>query len=51
MAGVEAFQRELAAKQYRHLRPGVERMPWGRVMEVIDPSQNRIRFCEPDPAD
>jgi catechol 2,3-dioxygenase-like lactoylglutathione lyase family enzyme len=49
MNGVDAFQRELAGRPYKYMKPGVERMPWGKVMEVVDPSQNRIRFCEPDP--
>jgi uncharacterized glyoxalase superfamily protein PhnB len=47
--GVEALHRELTAKSYRYLRPGVERAPWGaRVMEVTDPFGNRIRFNEDD---
>ena len=49
MRGIEALHRELAAKAYRYLRPGVERAPWGaRVMEVTDPFGNRIRFSEDD---
>jgi hypothetical protein len=49
MRGVEALHRELTAKNYRYLRPGVERAPWGaRVMEVTDPFGNRIRFNEDD---
>lgn len=49
MRGVEALRRELTAKSYRYLRPGVERAPWGaRVMEVTDPFGNRIRFNEDD---
>jgi len=49
MRGVEALHRELTAKSYRYLRPGVERAPWGaRVMEVTDPFGNRIRFNEDD---
>ena len=45
MRGVEDLHRELTAKAYRYLRPGVERAPWGaRVMEVTDPFGNRIRF-------
>lgn len=49
MRGVEALHRELAARSYRYLRPGVERAPWGaQVMEVIDPFGNRIRFNEDD---
>ena len=49
MRGVETLHRELTAKSYRYLRPGVERAPWGaRVMEVTDPFGNRIRFNEDD---
>ncbi len=51
MRGIEALQRELAAKAYRYLRPGVKQAPWGaRVMEVTDPFGNRIRFNEDDQA-
>ncbi|HJR20529.1 MAG TPA: glyoxalase superfamily protein [Dongiaceae bacterium] len=51
MRGIEALHRELAAKAYRYLRPGVEQAPWGaRVMEVTDPFGNRIRFNEDDQA-
>jgi catechol 2,3-dioxygenase-like lactoylglutathione lyase family enzyme len=46
MHGVHAFQKELVGKDYRFLKPGVEELPWGDVMEVIDPFGNRIRFCE-----
>src|SRR5262245_55188019 len=51
MRGVEALQRELAARNYRYLKPGVERAPWhALVMEVVDPFGNRIRFNEDDSA-
>lgn len=50
MGGVDAFHRELAAKQYRYNKPGIEDQPWGRVLSVTDPFANRIRFCEPLPA-
>lgn len=46
MRGVHAYQKELVGKKYRFLNPGVEELPWGDVMEVIDPFGNRIRFCE-----
>ncbi|MCZ4428351.1 glyoxalase superfamily protein [Agrobacterium sp. SOY23] len=46
MHGVHAYQKELVGKKYRFLNPGVEELPWGDVMEVIDPFGNRIRFCE-----
>ena len=49
MHGIEALQRELATRNYRYLRPGIERAPWNaRVMEVTDPFGNRIRFNEYD---
>ena len=28
------------------MRPGIEEVPWGKEMTVIDPFGNRIRFCE-----
>jgi|SRR5262245_42092762 len=47
MRGVEALQRELAAKDYRYLKPGVEQVPWNaKLMEVTDPFGNRLRFNE-----
>jgi catechol 2,3-dioxygenase-like lactoylglutathione lyase family enzyme len=47
MDGVEALQRELSAKGYPYMRPGVETMPWGMIETgVIDPFGNFIRFCE-----
>ena len=47
LTGLDAFHAELAAKTYSFLRPGIEVQPWGaRVMEVIDPFGNRIRFAE-----
>lgn len=47
MQGVRAFQAELMAKNYRHMKPGLEEAPWGLVTSVTDPFQNRIHFCEP----
>ncbi|MEJ0017175.1 MAG: glyoxalase superfamily protein [Acetobacteraceae bacterium] len=44
--GIEAYWRELTAKDYAYARPGVETVPWGRVMEVADPFGNRLRFCQ-----
>ena len=45
--GLDAFHQELDAKAYRYLRPGIEDAPWGaRVLEIIDPFGNRIRFYE-----
>jgi uncharacterized glyoxalase superfamily protein PhnB len=48
MRGVEAFHHEIAAKGYRYMRPGLEKMPWGTLETgVTDPFGNHIRFCEP----
>jgi catechol 2,3-dioxygenase-like lactoylglutathione lyase family enzyme len=45
--GLEEFHREITAKGYGFLRPGVERTCHdSRCMEVIDPFGNRIRFDE-----
>ena len=42
---LEAFQRELIAKQYKYARPGIGEMPWGtRDMSISDPFGNRLTF-------
>ena len=46
--GLDAYHREITAKGYRHMRPGIGPAPGGeRIMEVIDPFGNRLRFCGP----
>ena len=46
VTGIEAYHRELDAKGYSDMRPGVEKVDWGLEMTVIDPFGNRLRFCE-----
>jgi Glyoxalase superfamily protein len=46
MNGIRRFQQELATKNYTYMKPSIEDLPWGQVMEVIDPFSNRIRFTE-----
>ncbi|PLP60280.1 VOC family protein [Mesorhizobium loti] len=46
MRGIAAFQRELAAKDYRYMKPGLEKVDDRLEVEVIDPFGNRIRFME-----
>jgi hypothetical protein len=47
VAGLEEFHREITAKGYSSMRPGIEVAPWNaKVMEVIDPFGNRLRFNE-----
>lgn len=47
MRGVQALQKELTGKDYANMKPGIEDLPWGKVMSVTDPFSNRIRFTEP----
>ena len=47
MRGVEALHREISAKGYRYMRPGLETTPWGTLETgVIDPFGNLLRFCQ-----
>ena len=47
MTGLEAFHAELATKNYKYLRPGLETTFYGsRSVETTDPFGNRIRFNE-----
>jgi catechol 2,3-dioxygenase-like lactoylglutathione lyase family enzyme len=47
MRGLEEWHRELMAKGYKYMRPGIEKREWGvKEMGVIDPAGNRIRFSE-----
>ena len=48
MSGIEAYNQELLAKQYKYFRPGIVDQEWGtREMHVIDPFGNKLRFAEP----
>lgn len=49
MLGLSDFHAEIIARDYPFNRPGIETMPWGRMMTVIDPFMNTLRFNE-DPA-
>jgi catechol 2,3-dioxygenase-like lactoylglutathione lyase family enzyme len=42
---LDALNAELAAKRYKHCRPGIEELPWGRDMSVKDPFGNRLTFA------
>lgn len=46
MNGIDDFHREISARGYRYFRPGIETLPWGRSMTVIDPFMNTLRFNE-----
>ena len=46
MQDIDALHAELSAKAYAYAKPGVEKVDWGRVLQVADPFGNHIRFCE-----
>ncbi|MGF6569431.1 catechol 2,3-dioxygenase-like lactoylglutathione lyase family enzyme [Paraburkholderia sp. GAS333] len=47
MQDIDAFHDELHTKDYKYGKPGIDVLPWGKVLETTDPFGNRIRFCEP----
>jgi len=47
ITGLELFHKELQAKQYPYLRPGIEDTPWNlKELRLTDPFGNRIIFYE-----
>lgn len=46
MDGLRAFHAELAARDYRYMKPGISTEDWGLEMKVTDPFNNHIRFME-----
>jgi catechol 2,3-dioxygenase-like lactoylglutathione lyase family enzyme len=47
VTGLEAFHRELTAKNYRYYKPGIEDSGHGsRCMTLLDPFGNKLRFDE-----
>ncbi|KAL2784656.1 Glyoxalase/Bleomycin resistance protein/Dihydroxybiphenyl dioxygenase [Aspergillus keveii] len=48
MSGIAEYHRELSAKDYRYMRPGIEEGPakGSQEMGVIDPFGTRITFCQ-----
>lgn len=46
-SGLDDLHRELKAKRYRYMNPGIQTQEWGtREMTVVDPFNNRIVFSE-----
>lgn len=46
MKGIRAFHKELSAKNYRYMKPGLEDEDGRLEVEVTDPFNNHIRFME-----
>src|SRR3989442_12188398 len=47
MTGIDELHRQITAKSYPYLRPGVGLAPWNaKCMELVDPFGNRLRLNE-----
>jgi catechol 2,3-dioxygenase-like lactoylglutathione lyase family enzyme len=44
VSDVKRLHRELHEREYSYARPGIETMPWGLEVAVIDPFANRLVF-------
>lgn len=44
--GIDAYQQELLAKNYKYLRPHISDDPWGRTLVLIDPFKNNLLLLE-----
>ncbi|HWV83099.1 MAG TPA: glyoxalase superfamily protein [Hyphomicrobiaceae bacterium] len=52
MRGIVAFQAELAGKDYRYAKPGLNDAPWdAKTFMLTDPFGNKLTFNEPLKAD
>ena len=52
MRGIVAFQTELAGKDYRYAKPGLNDAPWdAKTFTLTDPFGNKLTFNEPLKAD
>jgi len=48
--GVRAMHAELAAKEYRYYKPGIEEDELGTCLNLMDPFGNRLRLNERPPS-
>lgn len=46
---IDTLHAELLAKDYKNAKPGVQDLPWGRMMDIADPFGNHLRFCQQTP--
>jgi catechol 2,3-dioxygenase-like lactoylglutathione lyase family enzyme len=50
--GVRELNAEISAKNYGYWRPGITQTFWGTdQLNLLDPFGNKIRLCEPKPAE
>ncbi len=45
--GIDAFHREISARPYKYLNPGINDGPHGRWTTLTDPFANKLSFREP----
>ena len=45
MEDLEGLHKELTQKKFRFANPSIEKMPWGRELQLTDPFGNRLTFC------
>jgi hypothetical protein len=45
--GIDAFHREISARPYKYLNPGINDGPYGRGTVLVDPFGNKMSFREP----
>lgn len=43
---VAAIHKQITARAYRFLKPGLKDAPWGRELHLTDPFSNRITLCQ-----
>lgn len=43
---LDALHAEWTSRRHPHSRPGIETVPWGRVVTVIDPFDNHLNFTD-----
>jgi len=43
---IDRLQQEVLSKEYKYAKPSIKTVDWGRVMQIMDPFGNRLRFCE-----
>jgi catechol 2,3-dioxygenase-like lactoylglutathione lyase family enzyme len=43
---IDALHGELSGKNYTYNKPDIEKVAWGRSLQVYDPFGNRLRFTE-----
>ncbi|MGO4303654.1 glyoxalase superfamily protein [Cupriavidus sp. RAF12] len=46
---IDSLLQDLESRRHPNLRPSLETVDWGRLLQLVDPFGNRLRFCELTP--